>query len=353
MDSLDAYQQRATEYLAKNEELRAQVGAQPQDVLTPHPLGEGEHNVNFRFSVPSKGHDEGKEAGQQCFVLRVNVLPQPFHTCQVRYEFDALTAVAASGCTPLPIYVDSSRTALGKGVLVETFCPGRVFDLDELQPDDLKRCARILGAIHSVPVPEDCPLHHPTDPLQGLFDECIERFQLYRDSPYEDARITAWVDLFTNLTIQAIQRAQAAPCDPRIVNTETLASHFLLPNDSETGWFVDWERPLLGDVAQDLAFFLTPTTTFWDSDRFFTAQDQEMFLREYWRAVDGRFNPGGFEERFPAWMKVSALRAVAWCCKALIRYGGSGEHTTARAAAKLPRYLSDDFLEMLLEECFT
>ncbi len=352
MDSLDVYRQRATDYLANNEELRDRLGVHPQDVLTPHPLGEGEHNVNFWFSA---GEDQGERDGnaQQRFVLRVNVLPQPFHACQVRYESDALAAVAASGCTPLPIYVDSSSTAPGKGVLVETFCPGRVFDLDDPHPDDLKRCARILAAIHSVPISEDCPLYRPTDPLQGLFDECMERFQLYRSSRYEDARITAWVDRFTNLTAQAIQKAQAAPSEPHIVNTETLASHFLLPEDSQTGWFVDWERPLLGDIAQDLAFFLAPTTTFWDSDRFFTAQDQEVFLGEYWKAVDGRFEAGAFEERFPAWKKVSALRAVAWCCKALIRYGGKGQHTTERATRKLPLYLSDDFQEMLLEECFS
>ncbi len=108
----------------------------------------------------------------------------------------------------------------------------------------------------------------------------------------------------------------------------------------------------MGEVAQDLAFFLAPTTTFWDSSYLFPRADISAFLDAYWDAVDGRFERGRSDERFSAWMKVSVLRAVAWCCKALIRYGGSDEHQTDKTAKKLPIYLSDGFLEMLMDECF-
>lgn len=342
--SLEAHVRAAKRYVDGSAALKQAVGARAQDAFALTPLGEGEHNVNFLMA-------SANDADAPAFVLRVNVLPQPFHACQVRYEYDALAAVAPSGCTPLPVYVDASAEAPGEGVLVETFCPGRQLDFDGLQPGDLERCARIMADIHAVPVGEGCPLHRPKDPLRELYAECLERFRVYRASAYEDARISRWVDAFCADAERAIEAAGTADGIPHIVNTETLASHFLLPDAPEAedaGWFVDWERPILGEVAQDLAFFLAPTTTFWDSSFLFPAADVDAFLQRYWQAVDGRFAPGAFEARFSAWMKVSVLRAVAWCCKALIRYGGTGEHTTSKAAAKIPIYLSDEFLEPLL-----
>lgn len=339
--SLEAHARAAQRYVDGNAALKQAVGAGAQDAFTLTPLGEGEHNVNFLMTANGV-------ADAPVFVLRVNVLPQPFHACQVRYEYDALAAVAPSGCTPLPVYVDASAGVPGEGVLVETFCSGRQLDFDGLQPGDLERCARIMADIHATPVGTDCPLHRPEDPLRELYAECLERFQVYRASAFEDARITRWVDAFCADAERAIEAAGEADDALHIVNTETLASHFLLPDDGEAGWFVDWERPILGEVAQDLAFFLAPTTTFWDSSFLFPAADVDAFLQRYWQAVDGRFAPGAFEARFAAWMKVSVLRAVAWCCKALIRYGGTGEHTTSKAAAKIPLYLSDEFLEPLL-----
>lgn len=344
-DSLAAHEQAAAHYVNECCALKRALGAAPDDEILLVPLGEGEHNVNFKMTVPAL-----REQGP--FVLRVNVLTQPFHACQVRYEYDALCAVAPSGCTPAPLFVDSTAEAPGKGVLVEAFCPGRQLDFDALLPDDLARCANIMAAYHAVPAPEDCALYRPADPLRTLFEECLERFRVYRTSAFEDARITRWTDEFCRLSSKAIEEAGGAADAPRIVNTETLASHFLLPEEGASGWFVDWERPILGEVAQDLAFFLAPTTTFWDSGFLFPAHDVPAFLEQYWSAVNGRFTCGSFEARFPAWMKVSVLRAVAWCCKALIRYGGSTEHRTSKAAAKIPVYLSDEFLEMLLTECF-
>lgn len=345
-DSLAANAAAVEQYVNESAGLREALGVSAREAVCLQPLGEGEHNINFKMTVP----------GERCYVLRVNVLPQPFHDCQVRYEYDALGAVAPSGCTPLPVYVDASAGAPGKGVLVETFCPGRQLDFDALREGDLARCAAIMADYHAIPAQPSCPLHRPADPLRELYAECLERFDVYRASPFEDARISRWVDRLCALTEEAIQRAGVPDGAAHIVNTETLASHFLLPEDAgeaRAGWFVDWERPIIGEVAQDLAFFLAPTTTFWDSEFLMPSSGIEGFCEQYWAAVDGRFAPGAFEARFSAWLKVSVLRAVAWNCKALIRYGGSAEHQTSKAAAKIPVYLSDEFLEMLHTTCFS
>ena len=171
-------------YLRDNEALRSAVGASADAVLEPHYLGAGEHNRNFRFVEPSSGH---------AYVLRVNEIPQPFHKDQMAYEFTALEVLASSGCTPEPVYLDDSPDAPGKGAIVESFCAGRQLDFDNLKPGELECAVQLMADVHAVPVGESCPLYRPADPLRELFAECCQRFEAYRASAYEDARVTRWV----------------------------------------------------------------------------------------------------------------------------------------------------------------
>jgi len=340
---------QAREYLAENAALRQAVGAADGVVLEPRSLGAGEHNLNYWFSEPASGSK---------YVLRVNVLPQPFHDNQVAYEFAALEALASSGCTPLPVFLDDSPAALGEGVIVETFCEGDMLDFDHLQPGDLECAARLMADVHAVPVAADCPLFKPRDPLRALYDECLQRFRLYRASAFEDERLTQWVEKF----IAVIERwlgmstYPATDCQ-HIINTETLPSHFILPRKGAdhtvgVGAFIDWERPIVGEVAQDVAYFVSPTSTFWDSDWLCPANMAEQVVDDYWRAVDGRFDRGNFDERFQLYRAMTVLRSTTWCCRALIRYNQEGAYKTGRTVEKLPVYLSDDFLARLYEECF-
>ena len=349
----------AARYLAENAALRAALGVSDGVELVPHRLGEGEHNRNFRFSDPQTGRE---------FVLRINISPQPFHDNQVAYEFAALELLAPSGRAPLPLYLDASPEAPGKGAIVESFCGGDRLDFDHLRPGDLECAAQLMADLHAVRIDDigRCPLHRPADPLRGLFDECVARFKAYRASGCEDARLTRWTERF----VAAAQTALDEPCDPEecrhIVNTETLAAHFLIPRESaaaaaadapgwraQPGFFVDWERPIIGEVAQDLAYFVAPTTTFWDSGFFFTADQAAEVVEDYWRAVDGRFPRRRFDARFRAFRMMTALRSTTWFCKALPVYLGRTEgHMTQGAREKFPAYLSDEFMEMLARDCF-
>lgn len=381
MDCVERQTAEAANYLRKNKALREALGIGAETVLEPHPLGAGEHNLNFWFEV------EGQK-----FVLRFNVLPQPFHDNQVRYEFAALRALEPSGRTPRALYVDDDAGAPENGALVISFCEGSELDFDHLREGDLERVARCIADIHAVPIDGAgagksvgtdgftggfaggnagtngfadassfasahtpagrCPLFAPADPLRTLFDECIQRFELYRASAFEDARVTRWVERFFAAAAPALD----TDCDARdrthIVNTEPLASHFLLADDGRTS-FVDWERPIIGEVAQDVAYFTAPTTSFWDSEFLFPRDAADAFVERYWCAVDGRFPRGSFDARLRAWRMATALRSVTWCCKALTQYGhGSTSHQTEKTARKLPVYLSDEFMDMLAKECF-
>lgn len=358
--SIDASLRQASDYLQRNAALRRAVGASAGAKLEPHVLGVGEHNLNYWFTVPETGLK---------YVLRINVASQPFHEDQVAYEFSALKALVDSRCAPLPVYLDNTLDTLEKGVLVISFCEGSVLDFDRLRPGDLRCAAQLMADIHSVRVQDDCKVFRPADPLRELFDECRQRFEVYRSSAFEERRLTRWIEAFM-AAAEPMTHTECLEGDcSHIVNTETLPSHFLIPEQSarcaaeaqgsrgrfceNPGSFVDWERPIIGEVAQDVAYFVSPTTTYWDSEYLFPADAVDAFLNDYWRAVDGRFEQGNFEQRFKAFRMMTALRSATWCCRALIQYGAGGaRHTTEKTARKLPIYLSDDFMHMVSKECF-
>lgn len=337
---------QATRYLQENNELRATLGIDDNAKLEPHVLGAGEHNENYWFADPATG---------QKYVLRINVVSQPFHKDQVAYEFEALRVLEPSGRAPKPLYVDSSKRLIDNGAMVIGFCEGQELDFDSLRPGDLERCIELMADIHTVDIPADCKLHHPSDSLSELFAECMQRYKIYRDSGFEEERITRWAERY----IEAARRkvGSTKPHDPRhIVNTEALPSHFLIPHDPtspEPGFFIDWERPIIGEVAQDIAYFTSPTGTFWDSEYLMPKQQTDELVERYWEAAAGRLDRTGFDKRFDAWKSVTALRSMMWCCKAVaLRKADPNYYMTSKAIQKMPVYLSDEFLERVWEDCF-
>ncbi len=346
-------------YVRNNAALRAAIGLDKDASFVLHDLGVGEHNINYRFDVPETG---------QSFVLRINVASQPFHKNQVAYEYAALQALAESGCTPKVHYLDDSASAPGKGVLVIDYCEGSQLDFDNLRPGDVCCAIQMMADVHAVPVKDNCPLYRPADPLRDLFNECVQRFEVYRSSAFGDARITKWTEAFFAAAQNVLDTPYSAKDCSHIINTETLPSHFLIPASAAAaasapssvgrfcdapGSFIDWERPIVGEVAQDVAYFVSPTSTFWDCDFLFPPDQVEAVVEDYWRAVDGRFERGGFDKRFRSWRMMTALRSTTWCCRALTIYHADSQvHQTEKTSRKLPVYLSDDFMGMLAKDCF-
>ena len=359
MESKEFEIQDAQRYLAENNQLRVTLEIPDDAVVIPHPLGLGEHNKNYWFTHPAK---------EKKLVLRVNVAPQPFHDNQIAYEYAALRALASSGRTPTPFYIDDSEGSPAYGALVTSFCEGEELDFDSLNPDDLGCVAHIMADVHAVETGEQTKFYRPEDPLRSLYEECLERIDVYKSSGYEEERLTKWVTLFAQTCEQTLSTKRYPEDCTHIINTEPLPSHFLIPRSSgrtladaqggpqllagHPGYFIDWERPIIGEVAQDVAYFVSPTTTFWDSEYLFPKSNVDAFIEEYWKAVDGRFARGNFDERFKAFRMMTVLRSVSWCCRALSVYRGGNGHTTEKTARKLPIYLSDEFMEMLADTCF-
>ena len=344
---MEVTSERATAYLQGNTALHEALEIDDADaaLLSAEPLKQGEHNANFTFTHPRT---------RQKLVLRVNYISQLELDDQVGYEYRALRFLEPSGRVPRARYLDSSKQLDGHGALVVDFHEGRypVFK----SADDMARVAAMLADVHAVPVGADCPLQRPGDPLRAQYEECAGYFATYRASALANPAVCKTIGNMLDLA----ERALDAPYDPadsaHVQNTEAVSDHFLLLGDGADDHMVDWEKPIVGEVAQDVAYFLSPTTTIWTSGEkhVFSPREREAFVDAYWSAVDNRFEMGRFEQRFDAYVKTNCMRGITWSANAWVEY-----HDPARPLKNpetfelLKMYLSPEFLEQCFSICFS
>ncbi len=339
--------EEAERYLSRSEGVRDALGIARSAHLEAVPIGHGEHNANFRFSHP--------ETGRQ-YVLRLNYASQLGLERQISYEANALRVLEPSGRVPKVLFVDDTREVVSRGVLVEEYVSGTLLDFDN--PEMVREAAAVMADIHALSPSPECGLMKPEDPLAAQRETCKAYFANYRSSKYADAQVVRVVEeLFDRAEAFGTPSPEADDCT-HVVNTEAVPSHFIMPIDGEghvtdPGHMLDWEKPLIGEAAQDVAYFLSPTTTIWDTDYIFDRRARDEFLEAYWRAVDGRFGKGAFDERFPAYVMSNCLLGITWSCNAWVEYHDPDRPLKSEATFNLlKRYLSMAFLKEACEICF-
>lgn len=332
----------ACRYLRASHALREALDIPRGASLAAIPLGNGEHNANFAFDHPVTGAR---------YVLRMNYASQLGLREQASYEHGALRALAVSGRTPSAVYVDETRSVVDRGVQVIGFCAGRLLDLE--RDDDLSKAAKSLADIHSVAVPDECTLIRPRNPLAEIRDESLRMYRVYAGSRFVDAHVAREIEDLLATCDRVVEAHEGDPMRSHIVNTECIAAHFLIPEAGDFAYVVDWEKPIVGDAAQDVAFFVAPTTTFWDSDIVFDDARRDLFVRAYIDSVDGRFPTEGFVERFFAYLTLTCLRGVTWCAMAQVEYHDPNRPLkNDKTFRKIQAYLSDGFFAQLKRQAF-
>lgn len=331
----------ALRYANESALLRDALGIDTRADVAVHALAQGEHNSNFWFAHPATGIK---------YVLRINYTSQLGLKEQAAYEFQALEALRPSGRTPLPLFCDETRTVIDHGVLVESFCEGHLMEYTDAA--DMRRAAAILADVHAVKPPVECGLIEPTDPLREQMDECARYLTRYRDSSLADESALAIIDAMFARADEALESACGAPDSGHILNTEGVRMHFLLSDDGG-GYMVDWEKPILGEVAQDIAYFLSPTTTIWDTEFVFSPDERARFLADYWKHVDDRFPKGSFDERFPLYVMTNCLRGMTWSANAMVDYADPDHPLkNERTRKKLGQYVDHRFLDYVARTFF-
>lgn len=289
-------------------------------------LAQGEYHANFLFYIRD-----------QPLVLRINTGSQLHLEKQVSYEYRALTEIHPSGRTPKPIYLDDSSQVIEEGVLVMEYLPGRPLDYRK----DLGEAARVLSDIHALKV-EETQLMEVDAPLDGIFQECLvmaEKYLSWQKAPLESARL---LERMIEATARLPLKEQTG--ERHYINTELNSGNFLISSHSH---LVDWEKPIISEISQDLGHFLAPTTTYWKSDVILSPEEMRQFITRYRGAADERFDTYSIQERLPLFIKATCLRGISWSAMALREYDAPRALVNADTHQKVREYLSVDFLEMI------
>ncbi|MDO5043761.1 MAG: aminoglycoside phosphotransferase family protein [Coriobacteriia bacterium] len=276
------------------------------------PFAEGEYNINLLLSL-EKTHAR--------WVVRLAKSSQMHLEQQITYEAHALELLETSARTPRLYFVDDTKEALPFGFLIEAYLDGRPLVYEK----DLAQAAAILADVHSVPVPSARKLIAPPSQLKIIADECRAMFDLYRSWANADKALIAWVDerfIQVEALLAQEQREKHRSSQNEtlhIVNTELNSNNFLI-NEGSQSFLVDWEKPLLGSVAQDLGAFLVVTTTLWKSDTVLQKEQRQEFLELYTSAVAGRFCCENIELKVNRFLALCSLRGITWCAMAFFQH---------------------------------
>jgi len=300
-------------------------------------LAGGEYNLNYLV-----------QAGREKVVFRVNIGTQIARDDQIQYEFATLRLLQDSGVTPIPYFVDDSRTFFDQGIGIMAYLPGRPLDYTT----DLQEAAALLARVHQIPVPDGHHLICEEAPLDLIYQECAQLMETYFQSTLADPAIAsllkevlAWAA--ENRSRERFYQEDPWPC---IINTEVNSGNFIVNPTRRTIHLVDWEMPRWGDPSQDLSHFCSPLTTLWKTDYRMTPRGKARFLDTYARHLCDPHLRETLTERVRLRDPFVYLRGISWSAMGWVAY--QTEFTGMKNPdtwKTLQRYMNLDFIRSLFK----
>lgn len=318
---------------------RTGMGIGSSGELTLEPLARGEYNINYTFIHPDSGEK---------YVFRVNTASQMKLQNQIEYEYKALKLLEGTGRTPKAYYVDDNKDMVAFGVLAMQYLQGRTLDYDK----DMDKAAFIFADIHKVSIENADFLLKPRDPLGAMLDECKAMAAVYMKSAIAEKEVKGVIGRLLHIAENMLSR-QGKGSGTGVINTEVNSGNFIINDDIERCYLVDWEKPILGEAAQDLAHFLAPTTTFWKTDVILTGEQQSAFLGKYAERAGEACSFDQLYERVRLYLPFNCLRGITWCSMAWVQYNSDGKPIkNVDTYRKLKQYLDPDYLAMIKGQYF-
>lgn len=299
-------------------------------------LAAGEYNLNYVFRHP---------VWNKKLVLRINYGSQMKLENQIEYEAYALSKLRKTGRTPKVYYMDSSKKYIDKGILVMDYLKGRPLDYKK----DILKAAHILADIHSLKFDGSGLIQSKND-IGFILDECESMLKVYtyNDRASEDVKQRLEKLLNKARGIEKNVDKNLKGLYKCIVNTELNSSNFLIGEGCLQSYLIDWEKPIFGLPAQDLGHFLAPTTTFWKTDVILQKREFDIFIDEYIKAVNNRFDTSKIRESTYTFIKINCIRGLTWCAMAYTEYLDESKNLRNESTRrKLNAYLSDDFIKSI------
>lgn len=327
-EPLTHYLPQVIDYLKKNQPFLQEFGI--DENATVSPLACGEYNLNFLVQ------------GAHKHVFRINMASQIRRKDQIVYEYKALQLLQKSGVTPIPYFVDDSRSHIDRGVSLMEFLPGRSLEYTR----DSHRAAKVFAKIHGTDIPQQKNhLIAEDQPLTLIYNECEALLAKYFASPLADPEIAKYLQMVLlwmkdNRTSETFFQRHPWMC---MVNTEVNSGNFII--DADKAFLIDWEMPRWGDPSTDLCHFLSPLTTLWKTDFQFSREARKAFLKQYCQALDDHALKNSLQERMDIKMPYILLRGISWSAMAHIGYqDGSLSVRNKDTWQTLCHYMNLDFI---------
>lgn len=332
----DHYLVRVKRYL--QEQCWAEVPAIDGHNFTVSLLAKGEYNLNYLL----------KSDGTR-LVFRVNMGTQIGRDDQISYEYKTLQLLQNSGVTPVPFFVDDSRSFIDRGISIMEYLPGYPLDYRL----DLASAAKTLSIVHQVEVAASKNhLIVEKQPLSLIFDECVGLLNTYFSSDLANPDIHSFLCEVIAWAEKAKAKEQYFLGDPWfcIVNTEVNSANFIVNRKEQTTHLIDWEMPRWGDPSTDLCHFCSPLTTLWKTDYHLTPENIDLFIREYKQNIRSVHLRDTLTERMQLKFPFVLLRGISWSAMAWVAYQTNyqGIHNED-TRQKLEQYMDLDFIRSLFE----
>lgn len=281
-------------------------------------IGKGEYNANYL--VDNK------------YLLRIALGSQMHLEDQIGYEYKALKFLEKSGVTPKAYGLYTDKLS-GLAYLTEEYLKGRALDYDE----DLDRAAYLLSKVHSLDS-SGTDFIRADKPFKMMFEEFIEMFSHYKSWDKKDKNIEIKIDSMLSF-IKSLGLDDSLE-NPRLINTELNSGNFIIGEKSS--YIIDWEKPIIGEIEQDIAHFLAPTTTFWKTDTIFDLDNMMDFADKYDSYSDQKID----REKLIKYLLFTCLRGITWCAMAYRSYV-EAKNTEGFTYRKIKAYLEPSFLERI------
>lgn len=301
-------------------------------------LAQGEYNINYLI-----------EDEEEKYVLRVNLDSQMNLNDQIAYEFSALKNLAPSGVTPRPFYLDDSKSKIDYGLLMMEYIPGRHLNYQK----DLKAAAKVFAKIHKLDTSGADRLIKEKKPLTAIWNECSSLLDKYFHSDLADPNIKDFLlRMKSDLAEKKEQEVELMNLFPNsIVNTEVNSNNFLINDQFNLAYLVDWEKPIVTTPLQDLSHFMVPTTTLWKSNFIFNQGEEEEFLHHYLKEMGRDSDYHQVKSALKLFNQFSAMRGISWSAMAWVEYQTTDREIKNKDTFEtMDSYLRLDFLEMLFPD---
>lgn len=196
------------------------------------------------------------------------------------YEYRVLRLISGLDSSPRVFYVDTSKEKLDADFLTLEYVPGRPFEPER----DSVKVGTLFGRLHSLEGGDaGAFLEEDAASLVDALDYAEKRLSASPLLRRLDSSLKSYlVDLLAWATEEVKKNAyfEADPYEV-VLHRAGRPSDIVIQRATEKAVLLDWEDSALGEPSRDLAFFLSPLVTYWDSGFVFSRREISEFFAAY------------------------------------------------------------------------